>query len=469
MRPILTALTAILLLLPARPHAQSVLRIGLNDDPDALDPTISRAYTGRLVFAALCDKLFDVTPDLKIVPQLATGYEWARGPQVDRDQAAPGREVPGRRAVQRGGGASSTSSGTRTRRARSARPEIGEIQSVDVVNDLTVRFNLSQPLVPLLAALTDRAGMMVSPKAARGARRQARHPAGVRRALQVRRARGPGQDRRSSAFADYWDKAQHPRRPHRVRADHRLDRAPGQPALRRSADDRARLAHRPARRSAATPSSRWSACPSSGYQMIPLNVANGPKGKALGRRAACARPSTSRSTARRSSRPCSTASTSRATSSSARRAPTTTRRSRWASATWPRPGSSCSEAGQPNLDLHPDRAARARPAGGGADHPGHAGRGRHHDEHPDAGERHDAARPGARATSRPTSRSGAAGPTPTATSSPTRRARAPRTTATTATPTWTRCSPRRARSRTPPSARSSTTRRPRSCCATCRG
>src|SRR5438874_5526191 len=59
--------------------AQGVLRIGLNDDPDALDPTISRAYVGRLVFAALCDKLFDVTPDLKIVPQLATGYEWAAG------------------------------------------------------------------------------------------------------------------------------------------------------------------------------------------------------------------------------------------------------------------------------------------------------------------------------------------------------------------------------------------------------
>ena len=77
MRTILTALTAILLLCPAPATAQSVLRIGLNDDPDALDPTISRAYTGRLVFAALCDKLFDVTPDLKIVPQLATGYEWS--------------------------------------------------------------------------------------------------------------------------------------------------------------------------------------------------------------------------------------------------------------------------------------------------------------------------------------------------------------------------------------------------------
>jgi hypothetical protein len=28
--------------------AQTVLRIGLNDDPDALGPTISRAYVGRL-------------------------------------------------------------------------------------------------------------------------------------------------------------------------------------------------------------------------------------------------------------------------------------------------------------------------------------------------------------------------------------------------------------------------------------
>src|SRR5687768_17075870 len=72
------ALAAALVLLAAGPAtAQNVLRIGLNDDPDALDPTISRAYTGRLVFAALCDKLFDVTPDLKIVPQLATGFEWA--------------------------------------------------------------------------------------------------------------------------------------------------------------------------------------------------------------------------------------------------------------------------------------------------------------------------------------------------------------------------------------------------------
>jgi peptide/nickel transport system substrate-binding protein len=76
-------LTCLLTLLAAAPvAAQSVLRIGLNDDPDAIDPAISRAYTGRLVFAAVCDKLFDITPELKIVPQLATGWEWAPQPAL---------------------------------------------------------------------------------------------------------------------------------------------------------------------------------------------------------------------------------------------------------------------------------------------------------------------------------------------------------------------------------------------------
>src|SRR5581483_9628802 len=163
---ILTALLASLLLAATPAHAESVLRIGLNDDPDALDPTISRAYVGRLVFAALCDKLFDVTPDLKIVPQLATGYEWAADnravtlrlrPNVKFHDGEPFNAEAVRFNIER----HLTTSGS------FRKSEIGEIKSVDVVNDLTVRLNLSQPLVPLLAALTDRAGMMISPKAAK--------------------------------------------------------------------------------------------------------------------------------------------------------------------------------------------------------------------------------------------------------------------------------------------------------------
>src|SRR5215472_45239 len=57
--------------------AQTTLRIGLADDPDMLDPTLARTYTGRIVFAALCDKLVDITPEIDIAPQLATEWHWA--------------------------------------------------------------------------------------------------------------------------------------------------------------------------------------------------------------------------------------------------------------------------------------------------------------------------------------------------------------------------------------------------------
>src|SRR3954454_7489755 len=55
--------------------AQTTLRIGLAEDPDILDPTLGRTYVGRIVFAAFCDKLFDIDDKLNIVPQLALSHE----------------------------------------------------------------------------------------------------------------------------------------------------------------------------------------------------------------------------------------------------------------------------------------------------------------------------------------------------------------------------------------------------------
>src|ERR1041385_7727411 len=57
-------------------HAQT-LRIGLAEDPDALDPTLARTFVGRIVFAGLCDKLMDLDEKLNIVPQLATSWQWS--------------------------------------------------------------------------------------------------------------------------------------------------------------------------------------------------------------------------------------------------------------------------------------------------------------------------------------------------------------------------------------------------------
>src|SRR5205807_9776210 len=53
------------------------LRIGLAEDPDVLDPTMARTFVGRIVFSALCDKLFDLDEKLNVAPQLATAYEWS--------------------------------------------------------------------------------------------------------------------------------------------------------------------------------------------------------------------------------------------------------------------------------------------------------------------------------------------------------------------------------------------------------
>src|SRR5258708_27513861 len=69
------ALAFALSLIAGVAFAQTNLRIGLGDDPDALDPTLSRFYTTRIVFAALCDKLFDLDEKAAIVPQLALSSE----------------------------------------------------------------------------------------------------------------------------------------------------------------------------------------------------------------------------------------------------------------------------------------------------------------------------------------------------------------------------------------------------------
>src|SRR5260370_37262453 len=78
MRRVCTALVAISAMALALGSVQAaMLRVALNDDPDALDPALSGTYTGRFIFAALCDKLVAISPDLKIVPQLADRWEWA--------------------------------------------------------------------------------------------------------------------------------------------------------------------------------------------------------------------------------------------------------------------------------------------------------------------------------------------------------------------------------------------------------
>lgn len=158
-----TVLVLLSLLLGAA-WAQTV-RVGLNEDPDTLDPDLSRTYVGRIVFASLCDKLFDISTDLEIVPQLATGYEFSddnlsltidlRDGVVFHDGTPLDAEAV-RYNLER----------SKNLPGSNRASELEQLESVEVVDENTVRLTLSQPFAPIVAQLADRAGMMVSPTAA---------------------------------------------------------------------------------------------------------------------------------------------------------------------------------------------------------------------------------------------------------------------------------------------------------------
>jgi peptide/nickel transport system substrate-binding protein len=133
-----------------------------------LDPTLARTFVGRIVFTALCDKLFDIDEKLAIVPQLATGYEWSADSKALTIKLRQGvtfhdGEKFDAAAVKFNIERHKTMAGS------NRRGELAPVTTVDVVDSQTVRLNLAAPFAPLLAVLTDRAGMMVSPKAAQAA------------------------------------------------------------------------------------------------------------------------------------------------------------------------------------------------------------------------------------------------------------------------------------------------------------
>jgi peptide/nickel transport system substrate-binding protein len=153
-----------LTMLAAMPAPAQTLHVALREDPDILDPTLARSYVGRIVFAGLCDKLFDLDEKLQIVPQLALGYEWADPktlvihlrPNVTFQDGEPFDAAAVKYGLER----------HLTMQGSFRRAEIGIIDHIEVVDPLTVRLVLKSPSSPLLSLLTDRAGMIVAPKVA---------------------------------------------------------------------------------------------------------------------------------------------------------------------------------------------------------------------------------------------------------------------------------------------------------------
>lgn len=148
-----------------KPVAGGTATFVLENDVIDFDPLRSKAFVDRNVHYQIYDSLVAIDPSGKIIPSLAEswkvsddgkqvtftlrqGVTFHDGTPFDADAVKWNidryRQTPGS--------------------ARSG--ELAPVDSVDVVDAKTVRFNLKQPFSPLLSILVDRAGMMVSRKAA---------------------------------------------------------------------------------------------------------------------------------------------------------------------------------------------------------------------------------------------------------------------------------------------------------------
>ena len=160
------AAAALLVALPA--FAQTTLRIGLAEDPDVLDPTLARTYVGRIVFASICDKLFDIDEKLGLVPQLALSHQISPDGKLVTIRLREGVKFHDGEPFDAAAAKFSLDRHL-TMQGSFRRAEIAQVEAVEVVDKSTIRLVLKTPFAPLIAQLTDRAGMMVSPKAAQAA------------------------------------------------------------------------------------------------------------------------------------------------------------------------------------------------------------------------------------------------------------------------------------------------------------
>ena len=161
------ALTAALMMSASWLQAAD-MKIGLAEDPDVLDPDQSRTFVGRIVYASLCDKLVDITPDLEIIPQLATEWEWSEDGKALTMKLREGVTFHDGEPFNAEAVAANIDRSKNLEESR-RKSEVASIESTEVVDDLTIQINLANPDATLLAQFADRAGMMLSPKAAEAA------------------------------------------------------------------------------------------------------------------------------------------------------------------------------------------------------------------------------------------------------------------------------------------------------------
>jgi peptide/nickel transport system substrate-binding protein len=145
-------------------RAETAIRIGLQEDPDSFDPARAYSFVGRIVLTSLCNKLIDTAPDLSFVPQLALSWETSPDGKAVTFKLRPGVKFSDGTDFDAAAVAFNLDRAMHLPDSR-RKSEVAALDTVEIIDPLTVRFNLKNPFAPLIAQLSDRAGTIASPKA----------------------------------------------------------------------------------------------------------------------------------------------------------------------------------------------------------------------------------------------------------------------------------------------------------------
>lgn len=140
------------------------LVMALSSEPDKLDPTTSSSLYTRYVMQTMCQKLYDINAKGDLVPQLATALpkQSNDGRRIEIAIRSGVRFADG--TVLDGAAVKTTLERGLTLPSSSRRSELGPITRI-TAGPHSVTVDFSRPYAPFTAALADRAGMIMSPKA----------------------------------------------------------------------------------------------------------------------------------------------------------------------------------------------------------------------------------------------------------------------------------------------------------------
>lgn len=152
----------------AKPVQGGTLNIGYQSDTKTLDPITSAQWTERPTLFLIFDSLIDVNPDFSLKPALAESWNFENNDKRIvlhlRDGVKFHDGTPFNAEAVKWNLETRLDPAVNSTQRNQLAPVIENVEAVD---EHTVAINLKQPYPPLLAQLADRAGLMVSPTAAK--------------------------------------------------------------------------------------------------------------------------------------------------------------------------------------------------------------------------------------------------------------------------------------------------------------